>query len=98
MAGALKALTFHEYYGEVSKEELRAIKKFNVSPSDHDELTTVIGAEHHEAITRCIIDLAAHSKVGFYNPTHWDICGWWMDHDEHGDPNPGSIWPEGTYL
>jgi hypothetical protein len=51
----LTDITFHEQYGEVSVEQLRAYKKHNVSPSDHDYLVMVYGDRHH-AITMAVKD------------------------------------------
>lgn len=44
-------MTFHESYGEVSKAQLAAYKKFNVSPSDHDDLIESFGEDAHDQIT-----------------------------------------------
>lgn len=36
---------YHENYGEVTRAQLAAYRKFNVSPSDHDSLTDIYGAD-----------------------------------------------------
>jgi hypothetical protein len=69
-------MTFHESYGDVTVAELRAIKKHNVSPSDHTDLQEIIGEKNHAEITRAIIELTAENG-GFYNPLHRDIVEWW---------------------
>jgi len=48
------AMTFHENYGMVTKAQLRAYKKYNVSPSDHDDLTREFGSDY-DAITEYVI-------------------------------------------
>lgn len=55
----LTDITFHESYGTVSVEQLRAYKKHNVSPSDHDQLVDVYGNRHH-AITEAVRDTRNH--------------------------------------
>lgn len=62
-------ITYHESYGTVSVAQLRAYKKFNVSPSDHDFLVMDLGEENHAAITQFVID---NSKSGMYRaPLPW---------------------------
>jgi N12 class adenine-specific DNA methylase/superfamily I DNA/RNA helicase len=57
--GALDEITFHESYGDVTKRELRAIKKHNVSPSDHRALSDAYG-DDHDAIEAAITDPKNH--------------------------------------
>lgn len=45
---------FNEWYGEISVAQQRAYKKFNVSPSDHDDLVSVFGESSHAAITNAV--------------------------------------------
>lgn len=53
-------MTFHESYGIVSSAQLRAYRKHNVSPSDHDDLVERFG-DDHAAITACVKNPAFHS-------------------------------------
>ena len=46
-------MTFHESYGEVSKKQLAAYRKHNVSQSDHDTLEAYLG-DDHEAIVDAV--------------------------------------------
>ena len=39
-------ITYHESYGEVSVPQLRAYKRYNVSPSDHRDLEDAFGNDH----------------------------------------------------
>lgn len=45
------ALTFHESYGAVSRAQLAAYRKHNVSPSDHNDLVNAFGVDEHDYIT-----------------------------------------------
>ena len=44
-------IVFDENYGEVSRAQRAAYRKFNVSPSDHDELLMAFGDGEHARIT-----------------------------------------------
>lgn len=37
------SITFHESFGEVTRAQLAAYRKHNVSPVDHDQLVDVYG-------------------------------------------------------
>lgn len=65
---------FHEMYGSVSRPQLAAYRKFNVSPSDHDTLVDAIGDDPRR-IVQAIKDLAADNN-GYYNPGFRDIAEW----------------------
>ncbi len=56
-------LVYDEWYGELSVAERKAIKKYNVSPSDHQMLSDEFGDCNHEAITKAIIE---RSSSGYY--------------------------------
>lgn len=56
-------LVYDEWYGELSVAERSAIKKFNVSPSDHEFLCDEFGRGNHEAITKAIKE---RSSSGMY--------------------------------
>ena len=56
-------LVYDEWYGELSVAERAAIKKFNVSPSDHEFLRDEFGDCNHEAITKAIKE---RSSSGMY--------------------------------
>jgi hypothetical protein len=74
-AGSLKDMTYHESYGPVSREQLRAYKKFNVSQSDHDDIEDHFGRSSPETspqITKHVID---NSSSGMYRPA------WGWQHD-----------------
>jgi hypothetical protein len=49
-------MPFHESYGEVSRAQLAAYRKFNVSPSDHDDLVERFGEDNHAAIVQGVKD------------------------------------------
>jgi hypothetical protein len=57
------SLVYDEWYGELSVAERKAIKKYNVSPSDHQMLSDEFGDCNHEAITKAIIE---RSSSGMY--------------------------------
>jgi len=61
----LTDITFHESYGDVSVEQLRAYKKHNVSQSDHDTLAFWYGEERHHAITMAVKDTRNHQGTSF---------------------------------
>ena len=56
-------LVFDEWYGELSFAQRAAYRKFNVSPSDHQDLITQFGEHNHEAITKAV---KARSTSGMY--------------------------------
>ena len=55
---------FHEQYGEVSRPQLAAYRKYNVSPSDHYDLIAEFGEDRHSEITQAVKD---RSPNGYYN-------------------------------
>ncbi len=57
----LDELTYHEQYGDVSKRQLRAYRKHNVSPSDHDALVDYYG-DDHAAIAAAVAEPANHPE------------------------------------
>ena len=56
-------LVYDEWYGELSVAERNAIKKYNVYPSDHQDLSYEFGDCNHEAITKAIKE---RSSSGYY--------------------------------
>lgn len=44
---------FHEMYGEVSRAQLAAYRKHNISPCDHDDLVRMFG-DDSKAITAAV--------------------------------------------
>lgn len=62
------AMTYDEWYGELSVAEHRAIKKFNVSPLDHQMLCDEFGRENHAAITAAIKERSAGGMYVASNP------------------------------
>lgn len=53
---------FHEQYGEVSRPQLAAYRKHNISPSDHDDLVRHFGEGAHADITKWVKDQAAENN------------------------------------
>ena len=47
-------ITFHESYGDVSRDQLAAYRRHNVSPSDHNELVENFGEDSHKVITEYV--------------------------------------------
>lgn len=62
-------MTFHEMYGPVSKPQLAAYRKHNVSPADHDEMVNHFGEDAHDQIVEHV---KRNSPNGMYQP-RW---GW----------------------
>lgn len=60
------ATTFHESFGVLSVAQLRAYKKHNVSPSDHDTLTMYLGEDNHEAIIKAVKDNLVGTSFSSY--------------------------------
>ena len=56
-------LVFDEWYGHISRPERAAIKKYNVSPMDHEMLCDEFGRDNHAVITRMIKERSPH---GYY--------------------------------
>lgn len=52
----MAAVIFHEVYGDVTRAQLAAYRKHNVSQSDHDMLTDQYGETGHAAITAVVKD------------------------------------------
>lgn len=70
----MASMTYHESYGELTVAQLRAYKKHNVSPSDHDDLVETFGEDAHAAIT---------AAVKKYSP-RGSFSAWDMRNGEHG--------------
>ena len=49
-----EVLIYNEWYGDVTRAQLAAYRKFNVSPSDHDVLVEEFGGNKHAAITAAV--------------------------------------------
>ncbi len=64
---ASQALTFHENYGEVTRAQLAAYRKYNVSPSDHDDLVEAFGSDRGRILNYVL----NHSEEGYYTGTPW---------------------------
>ena len=47
-------LIYDEWYGTVSFAQRATYRKFNVTPSEHEDLVDEFGAENHEAITKAV--------------------------------------------
>ena len=63
-------MVFDEWYGELSYAQRAAYRKFNVSPSDHDELVSRMGNDH-ALITQVVKD---NSPGGMFS-----IFQFWQD-------------------
>lgn len=63
-------VVYHESYGNVSRAQLAAYRKFNVSPSDHDSLADKYGADNHEAITRAVKQFSPNGMFSVFEM--WD--------------------------
>lgn len=71
---------FHEMYGEVTRPQLAAYRKHNVSPADHDEMVSHFGDN-----AKAIIDhIKRNSPNGMYQP-RW---GWQRDAQLHEAARP----------
>jgi len=62
-------MVYDEWFGELTFAERSAIRKFNVSPFDHEQLCSEFGRENHAAITAAIKE---RSTSGMYRePSRW---------------------------
>lgn len=61
----MAALIFHESYGEVTRPQLAAYRKRNVSPMDHEELVRVFG-DDRQAIVRAVGEYAGQGGFNLY--------------------------------
>lgn len=64
-------VTFHEVYGNVSRGQLAAYKKHNVSQSDHDSLVRHYGEDEHERIRQAVLDPANQTEGGSFSDYKW---------------------------
>lgn len=60
----MSALIFHERFGDVTRAQLAAYRKFNVSQSDHSDLVDAFGEDDHAGITAFV---KRHSESGMYS-------------------------------
>ena len=58
-SGTGGSVVFHEMYGNVTRPQLAAYRKHNISPMDHDMLTNHFGEDAHGEITKWVKDQAA---------------------------------------
>lgn len=63
MATKATPTTFHERFGEVTRAQLAAYRKFNVSQSDHWDLVEAFGAGDHKGITEFVIKHSQESGM-----------------------------------
>ena len=71
-----KRMTFHESYGDLTVSLLRAIKRYNVSPSDYQSLESQYGQDYD----RIEADIKVFSASnGSFNEYRWrqDIGAAW---------------------
>jgi hypothetical protein len=59
-------MVFDEWYGELSFAQRAAYRKFNVSPSDHDDLVEKFGSHNHNGITMYVKENAGR-HAGMYS-------------------------------
>lgn len=63
----MMTMTFHELYGELPKALLRAYRKYNVSPADHDmvmhHVRTVHGTDNW---SEALDFVERHSTEGYF--------------------------------
>lgn len=64
------AVIFHENFGNVTRAQLAAYRKHNVSPSDHDYLAGQYGEDNHSGITQAVKDPANHQGSSFSSFLH----------------------------
>lgn len=58
-------MVYDEWYGELTYAQRAAYRKYNVSPSDHDELVEFCGgADKHAEITQAVKDA---SPQGYFS-------------------------------
>ena len=67
-------MVFDEWYGELSYAQRAAYRKFNVSPSDHDDLVERFGADNHAAITACVKNPEFHQGGSFSVFALWNYA------------------------
>lgn len=60
----MEPTVFHESYGEVTRAQLAAYRKHNVSPSDHDSLVAHLGNDSG-AILAAVRDSSNHIGRSF---------------------------------
>ena len=62
-------MIYDESYGTISWVQRTAYRKYNVSPSDHQDLIDEFGEQNHATITGAV---KAHSGSGMYRaPVRW---------------------------
>jgi len=64
-------IVFDEWYGELSYAQRAAYRKFNVSPSDHQDLIGAFGAHEHAKITAFVKRCSAsgyYREENLYTP------------------------------
>ena len=59
------SITFHESFGEVTRAQLAAYRKHNVSPSDHDFLVERFG-DDHALLTQIVKDYSPGGMFSIY--------------------------------
>lgn len=58
----LMSMTFHESYGELPTALLKAYKRYNASPADHDRLLAAFGPDNWSDIFDTVLD---YSEKGY---------------------------------
>jgi len=61
----MAAMTYNEWYGEVTVALNRALKRYNVSPYDYQELEHEFGEGNYDAILAAV---KQRSTDGYYRP------------------------------
>ncbi len=59
-------IIFHETYGDVTRAQLAAYRKHNVSQSDHDMLTDIVRADAHADLTKIVKDYSPNGMFDVF--------------------------------
>lgn len=69
-------MIFDEWYGEISYAQRAAYRKFNVSPSDHDDLVRVFGEDAHADITAAVKKYSSNNNFSTFQMMQEEGTGW----------------------
>lgn len=59
-------MVFDEMYGELTFAQRAAYRKYNVSPSDHDDLVDMFGETNHADITAAVKEFSSNGNFSAY--------------------------------
>lgn len=60
-------MVYDESYGELTFAQRAAYRKYNVSPSDHDDLVDMFGENAHAAITAAVKKYSARGMFSTFD-------------------------------